>query len=248
MNDQPNSVRSNRMPYVLAALSAGMLGYGMSLASAHPPDAVQGEFVRIIHVHVPASWLAFLAFGVTLLGGLLWLVTKKPLFDAIAAASAEIGVLFTGLSLLTGMIWGNVTWGIAWDWGDQRMASTALMFFVYLGYLALRRAIADPVVRARRSAILGSIAFLQVPLVYFSVNLFRSLHQTQSVRPDGWTIENNATVGAMLLNLGAFTMVYLTFLLWRTRQELIEMSLERQPITEGLAGSAISPPTLGMNE
>lgn len=246
MNDRSSG--SNKLPYALAALSVGLLGYGATLAASHPPDATQGEFVRIIHMHVPASWLAFLAFGVTLVSGLLWLVTKRPLFDAIAASSAEIGVLFTALSLLTGMIWGNVTWGIAWDWGDQRMASTALMFFVYLGYLALRRAIDDPVVRAKRSAILGSIAFLQVPLVYFSVNLFRSLHQTQSVRPDGWTIENNATVGAMLVHLGAFTVVYLTFLVWRTRQELLEISIARLPASEGLAGSAVTPPTLGTSE
>lgn len=237
-----------KLRYALAGLSVAALGYGWMLAASHPPDALQGEYVRIIHMHVPASWLAFLAFGVTLLGGLAWLVTRRDRFDAVAAASAEIGVFFTGLSLLTGMIWGKVTWGIAWDWGDKRMASTALMFFVYLGYLALRRAIDDPTTRARRSAILGSIAFLQVPLVYFSVNLFRSLHQTQSVRPDGWTIENNATVSAMLINLAAFTLVYITFLTWRTAQELAALRLEREPIVGSVAGAAITPPTLGMSE
>lgn len=237
-----------RIRYVLAGLSVLALGFGFTLAASHPPDALQGEYVRIIHVHVPASWLAFLAFGVTLLGSLGWLATKRVSLDAVAAASAEIGVFFTGLSLLTGMIWGKVTWGVAWDWGDKRMASTALMFFVYLGYLALRRAIADPVVRARRSAILGSIAFLQVPLVYFSVSLFRTLHQTPSVRPDGWTIQNNATVAAMLFHVAAFTLVYATFLVWRTRQELVEMQVERQPVAEGTAGSAISAPTLGIHE
>ena len=83
------------------------------------------------------------------------------------------------------MVWGQAVWGTPWDWQDPRLMSTLVMFFVYLGYIALRNAIDDPTVRARRSAILGAIAVVQVPLVYFSVNLFRTLHQTQSIRPDG---------------------------------------------------------------
>ncbi len=228
---------------ILTAIALAALGYGFWLAAGTPPDAIQGEYVRIIHVHVPASWVAFLAFGGTLVGSLGWLATKRFGFDRFAAASAELGVLFTALSLLTGMIWGQVTWGVAWDWGDPRMASTALMFFVYLGYLALRHATDHPVDRARRSSILGAIAFVQVPLVYFSVNLYRSLHQRQTLTPGGWKIEDASTITALLTNVAAFSLVYLAFVVWRTRQ--LATAAQRAGAAEAHAGSAITAPTLG---
>ncbi len=232
-----------KLRYALTGLAALALGVGFSLAAQHPPDAVQGEFVRIINVHVPASWLAFLAFAGTLVGSLGWFATRRSGFDSFAAASAEIGVFFTALSLLTGMIWGQVTWGIAWDWGDARMASTALMLFIYLGYLGLRRGLADPQERAKRSAVVGALGFLIVPVVYFSVNVFRSLHQTQSARPDGWQIESSAIVVSMLTNLAAYSLVYLAFVVWRTAQEA-ELGRAR---VDDLAGAAISPPTIGVD-
>ena len=192
---------------VLLAFAFAGLGVGIWLGLTAPPDALQGEYSRIINIHVPSSWLAFLAFAVTAFGSIAWLVRKTPRWDRLAASSAEIGVLFTGISLVTGMIWGQAVWGRAWDWGDPRLASTAVMFFVYLGYIALRGAIDDPLVRARRSAVLGTIAVVQVPLVYFSVNLWRSLHQTQSIRPDGSTMPSEM-LSAMLANVAFFTLLY----------------------------------------
>lgn len=231
--------------YALTGLAAIALAVGFALAASHPPDALQREFVRIIHVHVPSSWIAFLAFGVTMAAGLAWLLSKRDTFDHIAAASAELGVFFTALSLLTGMIWGQAVWGIAWDWGDARMASTALMFFVYVGYLALRRAIPDPEIRAKRSAVLGAVAFLQVPLVYFSVTLWRTLHPTPSVRP-GTTTMNTEVLVAMLTNLAAYTLVYLAFVVWRSKQMATEAAIEAREANErGPAGRAVEPPSLG---
>jgi heme exporter protein C len=225
---------------VLFGVAAAAMAVGLWFALTAPPDALQGEYSRIINVHVPSLWLAFLAFGVTALGSIMWLWKKKQRWDRLASASAEIGVLFTGIGLFTGMVWGQAVWGRAWDWGDPRLTSTAVMFFVYLGYIALRNAVDDPVVKARRSAILGVVAVVQVPLVYFSVNLFRTLHQTQSIRPDGSTMPAEMLI-AMLVNVAAFTILYVALMVARTDVARVE---EANRETELLAGDAVKPPKL----
>ncbi len=201
------------MTKVQAMLGTAALAVGVGLwfALTAPPDALQGEYSRIINVHVPSLWLAFLAFIVTAFGSALWLLRKTDRWDRLAASSAELGVLFTGVGILAGMVWGDAVWGRAWDWGDPRLATTAMMFFVYIGYLALRGSVDDPTVKARRSAILGVIAVIQVPLVYFSVNLWRTLHQTQSIRPDGSTMPSEMLT-AMFVNVAAFTLLYIALM------------------------------------
>lgn len=223
---------------LLLALAGVSLALGLYFALTAPLDSFQGEFSRIIHIHVPTSWLAFLAFGVTALASVMWRIRRSPAWDRRAAASAELGVLFTGLSLLTGALWGGAVWGIYWDWADPRMATTALMFFVYLGYLALRAASPDSHTAASRSSLLGIIAVVQVPLVYFSVNMFRSLHQTQSIRPDGATMPGGMLV-AMLVNLAAFTLVYLALL--ATRTYLLRLTEEAQAVAPTAGDAVVAP-------
>lgn len=225
---------------ILLATAAIAVGVGIWLAFTAPLDSLQGDFSRLVHLHAPVMWVAFVAFGVTALASIMWLIKKTPRWDRIGEASAETGVLFTAIGLFTGMVWGQAVWGRAWDWGDWRLATTAVMFFVYLGYLALRRATPDPELRARRSAILGSIAVLQVPLVYFSVYLFRTLHQTPSIRPDGATMPD-AMVVAMLVNF--LTITYLYVVLLYARVELARAE-ERFGGESVLAGEAVKPPRL----
>lgn len=220
-----------RVRTVVGALAFTGIGVGLWYAATSPPDTLQGDFVRLMYVHVPSSWLAFLAFGVTLGASIGWLVRKRPIWDDVAASSAEIGVMFTALSLLTGSLWGAEVWGVAWDWGDARLASTAIMFFVYIGYLALRKAITDPAVRADRSAVVGIAAFAMIPIVYFSVNLFRTLHQTQSIRPGEWTMPAELAI-PLLVNVGVFTLIYLYLLLQR-------LALARAERTSSTAGDTI---------
>lgn len=226
----------------LWVLTAIALAFGLWLAFTSAPDVEQGNFVRILYVHAPSAWLAFVAFGVTALGSILWLIRKTERWDRVAESSAEIGVLFTAVALFTGSLWGKPVWGTYWDWGDARMASTALMFFVYLGYLALRRATPDPVQRARRSAIIGIIAVVQVPLVYFSVTLWRTLHQTMTVRPDGIQMEGSM-VAALLANLAAFTLLYVAMLVTRVRIGAAEAASEAP--APGPAGAAVKRPDFG---
>ena len=225
---------------LLMSAAAIAVAIGLWFALTAPPDSLQGEYSRLINIHVPSLWLAFLAFAVTAFGSVLWLVRKIHRWDRLAAASAEVGVLFTGIGLFTGMVWGQAVWGTPWDWQDPRLMSTAVMFFVYLGYLALRNAIDDPVVRARRSAILGIVAVVQVPLVYFSVNMFRTLHQTQSFRPDGSTMPREMVV-AMLINLAAFTVLYVALMAARLEVGRLEDAASPQV---GLAGDSVRPPRL----
>lgn len=234
-------MNSRALRLSLLVVTIAVLALGLVFAATSSPDAFQGENVRIMYVHVPGAWLAFLAFGVTALGSAGWLVTRRNGFDRLAEASAEIGVLFTAVALFTGSLWGQPVWGTFWDWGDARMASTALMFFVYLGYLALRRATPDPVARARRSAILGLVAVVQVPVVYYSVSFWRSLHQGFTVRPDSITLEGTM-IAALLVNLLAFTLIYVVLLNERVRlarlEEDAEVALERT------AGTAVTRPNL----
>jgi heme exporter protein C len=206
---------------VLVSVTVLVLVAGLITAFASPPDVLQGDFVRILYIHVPSAWLAFLAFGVTAAGSIGWLFTKRRRWDRLAEASAETGVLFTAVALATGMIWGKPVWGTYWDWGDARLATTALMFFIYLGYLALRRTTSDPANAARRSAVLGAVAVVQVPLVYFSVKLWRTLHQGLTIRPDGVQMDERMVL-ALLVNLAAFTLLYLTLLSFRTELSRME--------------------------
>lgn len=202
-----------------------------------PPDAVQGDAQRLMYVHVPAAWLAFLAFGVTGLGSALylWRRTRAPKWDHLAAASAELGVVFTGLTLALGMLWGRPVWGVYWTW-DARLVTTAVLFFLYLGYLALRRVIADPGARARRSAVAALVALADVPIVHFSVVWWRTLHQ----KPTVLTPDLDPKIGGdmaltLLWGVVAFTLAYAYLLLRRYRLAQAEDAVDEQWLALALA-------------
>ena len=147
-----------------------------------PADVVQGESVRILYVHVGTVWVAYVAFVVTAVSSAayLWKRTSSLTWDRIAGASAEIGVLFMAVTLLTGALWGRLSWGTFWVW-DARVTTTAFLFINYVGYLAVRGLGGSHQQRARRSAVVALLAVLEIPLVHFSVKLWRSVHQEASV-------------------------------------------------------------------
>jgi heme exporter protein C len=226
------------------AAATGVAGVaGVTAAMVSPPDFVQGELVRLMYVHVPAAWTAYLAYAVTLGASLGWLWRRRPGLDRLAAASAEVGVFFTGLAIALGSIWGKPTWGVWWTW-DARLVTTALLFFIYLGYLALRRATPEPSVRARRSAVFGVVAFAQVPLVHFSVLWWRTLHQPPTVlRPGDPTIDHTM-LAALLVNVAAFTLLFV--LLVRARMRLAaaedELDAAEESRPRPVAGDAVTAP------
>jgi heme exporter protein C len=182
-----------------ATVAIGLLGV--------PADRLQGDAQRIMYVHVPAAWLAYLAFLVTLIGSLGYLLRRELRFDRLAAASAEIGLLLTAAAIASGALWGKVTWGIWWDW-DPRLTTTAVMFVVYAGYVLLRMSIIERVRRARLAAVLGIIGFANVPIVHFSVLWWRGLHQPPSVlRPGSPTIAP-ILLATLVAHVIAFTLAY----------------------------------------
>ena len=206
----------------LLAVLAMLVGSYVGLAVV-PADAAQGNVQRLMYVHVPAAWLAFLAFFIVFVMSVLYLIQRDERWDRVAASSAEIGVVFTVVTLLLGMMWGKPTWGVFWTW-DPRLTTTAILLAIYVGYGALRSFADDPEKRARWSAIVGVIGFANVPIVYMSVTWWRTLHQPpsspRSVAPDIlWTL---------MLNLAAFTLVYIYLMVRRIRLAKLEGELEQR--------------------
>ena len=189
-----------------------------------PTDAVQGDAQRIMYLHVPSAWLAYLAFFITASASalFLWPRTRSTAWDRIAGASAELGVLFTGFALVLGSLWGRPVWGFWWAW-DARLVSTALLFFLFLGYLALRRIPGDPVGAAKRNAIAALIAFVDVPIVHFSVEWWRTLHQKATVFNPELNPKIHGVMGLTLwIGTIAFTLVYVYLLDRRYRLAVLE--------------------------
>lgn len=202
----------------LAALVgvAWLLAFGLGFS---PADHAQKESVRILYVHVPTAWVAYLAFIVTAAASALYLCTKKQSlgWDRLAGASAEIGVLFMGFTLLTGMLWGRLTWGQFWRW-DARLTSTAFLFVSFCGYLAVRGLGGSHRQRAKRSAILALIIVPEILLVHFSVQLWNSLHQEASVLQPGGDIKmDGLMLFSLFVGVVAFSLIYLWLVVHRQR-------------------------------
>jgi heme exporter protein C len=170
---------------VCALLAGALLVAGLMLGFSAPPDYQQGDTVRIMYVHVPAAWLAlgiYVMLAIAALGTLVW---RHPLADVAAKAAAPIGAAFSLICLLTGALWGRPMWGAYWVW-DARLTSMLVLFLLYLGILALWRAIEDPGTAGRAAAVLALVGVVNVPIVKFSVDWWNTLHQPASVfRLDG---------------------------------------------------------------
>jgi heme exporter protein C len=213
------------------------LGTTVALGLGLPATVEQGEYSRLIAIHPGLAWASYVSFGVTALASALWLWprTRTRTWDLLAGASAEIGVVFTALTLATGAIWGRPVWGVWWVW-DARLTLSALMLFLYLGYLALRRVPADPDVRARRSAVAALLAVVVVPINHFAVEWWRTLHQGRSLQQ--LTPENSldgAFIFAMTLGFLAMTLVYSWLLVHRLRVARLEEALDSDALEVALA-------------
>jgi len=172
-----------------------------------PADAEQGDVQRLMYVHVPAAWLAFLSFAVVFVASVAYLRTGRIRWDRVAVASAEIGVLFCVLTLALGSLWGRPVWGTWWTW-DPRLTTTVVLLLIYVGYLSLRSVADSPSRRAHWSAVVGVVGFVDVPIVHMSVVWWRSLHQEASVIRPGTPTMDTSMLMALLLGTVAFSIAY----------------------------------------
>jgi heme exporter protein C len=206
----------------LAALVVGQ--YGAWFVA--PPDYQQGETIRIKYVHVPAAWMSMMGWSMMTLSAIGTLVFRHPLADVAQKAAAPIGAAFAAVCLITGSFWGKPMWGTYWVW-DARLTSMLVLLIMYLGVMALWRAIEDQGAAARAVAIVTLVGAVNLPIIKFSVDWWNTLHQPASVlRLDGPTIHQSMLWPLLVMGLAA-ALGFVTLLLMRMRTELMERRVRR---------------------
>jgi heme exporter protein C len=212
------------IPWCAGAAALGIaLGLYLGLVEA-PADYQQGETVRIMFVHVPSAWLAlglYTAMALASASGLIW---RHPVADLLAKATAPVGAGFTLIALVTGSLWGKPMWGTWWVW-DARLTSVLVLFFLYLGYMAIWEAYDDPTRGARAAAILALVGFINVPIVKFSVDWWNTLHQPASVVKAGGPAIHPAILTPLLVMAGGFFAFAALVVMIRAQGEIAERRL-----------------------
>ncbi|GAB5505496.1 MAG: heme ABC transporter permease [Rhizobiaceae bacterium] len=223
MTDLANPTRfialADRLVPWLGGLASLVIAVGLLMGFNAPEDYQQGITVRIMYIHVPFAWLAmfiYTAMAAAAVGTLVW---RHPLADVSLKAAAPIGAVFTALALITGSVWGKPMWGTWWVW-DGRLTSVFVLFLMYLGLIALTRALDDPTRSARAAAVLTLVGVINIPIIKFSVEWWNTLHQPASVvRLDGPTIHPSLLWPLLISALG-FTLLYATLHLMAMRTEI----------------------------
>lgn len=210
---------SGRILPWLSCLTAGLFAVGLYLSFTTEGDYQQGETVRIMYVHVPAAWLSMMCYTVMALSAIGTLVWRHPLADVSHKAAAPLGAAFTLIALATGSLWGKPMWGTWWVW-DARLTSVFVLFLMYLGLIALTRALDDPSRSARAAAVVTLVGVINIPIIKFSVEWWNTLHQPASVvRLDGPTI-HPSLLWPLLVSAVGFTLLYATLHLMAMRTEI----------------------------
>lgn len=213
----------------------GLVFLGLIGLWASPEDRIQGNLVRILYVHVPSAMLAYLACFLTTLGSAVYLWKKSRWWDLVAYSSAEIGAVFTGITLVTGMLWGRPTWGVYWVW-DARLTSTAMLFLLLLGYLAVRRLPAAAPVRSKRAAIVGLLLVPNVIIVRQSVEWWRTLHQEATLFANGLQSEiHGLMLFAWFVGVVVFGVIFAWLLIHRFRLAWLQEQIEEHGLERAIA-------------
>jgi heme exporter protein C len=221
---------------ILGVFALIMIAFGLYWALVQAPrDALQGDVQRIMYLHLPSILTAYLSFFLVFIGSCLYLWKREKRDDNLAHSAAELGVLFTALTIIEGSIWGKPTWGVWWTW-DARLTLTAILLLIYSGYLMLRSLIDDEDRAALSAAILGIIGFLDIPLIHMSVYWWRTLHQPPSIlRPDKlpWENVHPAMLTALVINFVGFLLLYFYLLSLRLRLGELRSEIKARRLTQG---------------
>ena len=208
----------------LWALAIGVLAYGLYRVAYVPADYQQGDSVRIMFVHVPAAWMSLFGYSFIFIASVTALIFRHPLGHVAARAAAPVGAVFTLLALITGSLWGQHMWGTWWVW-DARLTSVFVLFFIYLGYIALWQAIDEPTRAARAASILAIVGFINVPIVKFSVDWWNTLHQPASVSRLARPALHADFLYPMLIMGAGFLVLFLALTLTRMQMEVLRQRL-----------------------
>ncbi|MGI9433393.1 MAG: heme ABC transporter permease [Geminicoccaceae bacterium] len=229
MHKYANPLRYQRIadaifPWALiAAVVLTVVGLYYALLGA-PPDYQQGEAYRIMFVHVPAAWMALMVYGMMAVASVVGIIWRHPLAEIAARSAAPIGAVFTAIALITGSVWGKPMWGTYWVW-DARLTSVLILFFLYVGYMALHDAFDDPARGARAAAILCLVGSVNLPIIKFSVEWWNTLHQPASImRADGPAI-HPSMLTPLLVMWGAYMSYFVAVHILRTRAELTDRKI-----------------------
>lgn len=223
---------SGRMLPWLCGAAAAILAYGFYLAFfVAPPDYQQGETVRIMFIHVPCAWLAMACYALIAISSFGLLVFRHPLADVSAKAAAPLGAAFTFLALVTGSLWGRPMWGTYWVW-DARLTSVLILFFLYLGLIALRSSVEDETLASKLTAILALVGIVMLPIIKFSVEWGNTLHQPASImRLDGPSIDSSILQPLLVMAAG-FTVMFLAMHVKAMRNEILRRRVKAMQMAE----------------
>ncbi len=215
--------------YFLIALTAGaVLAAMIAIFLYAPTEKTEGMVQRIMYFHIPSAWIAFFAFFVVFLCSILYLWKKDREWDIYAMASAEIGVMFCTLVLITGPIWAKPIWGTWWVW-DARLTSTLVLWLIYVAYIMLRLQSEAGSMRAKYAAVIGIVGFLDIPLIHFSVLWWRTFHPAPKIITSeglGAGMDTSMLI-TLVISLGAFTLIYFLLMGQRVRIEIMKDEIDR---------------------
>jgi heme exporter protein C len=229
------------LPWLWAAVAA-LFGLGLSLALfVAPPDYQQGETAKIMYLHVPAAWMSMFVYGVMAIAALGTLVWRHPLADAAQKAAAPLGAGFTFVCLATGSLWGKPMWGTYWVW-DARLTSVLILFILYLGLIALWRAIDEPGRAARAAAILTLVGVVNIPIIKFSVDWWNTLHQPASVFRLGGPTIAPSLLWPLLVMAVAYTLLFVALHLMAIRNEILRRRIARLTMVAAARRDAFAQP------
>ena len=242
--DLPAHTGSRTTRLLGAAVLVGVVTMVLLGFFVAPEDDLMADSVRMLFVHVPSAILTYVAFSVTAVGSVMWLWKRSVWWDIVAHSSAEIGVVFCGLTLITGSIWGRPTWNTYWEWGDVRLVTTLILFVMMIGYLAVRSMGGDESAVATRAAVVGVIAAINIPIINRSVEWWadRTLHQQSSItdgKLEDWTLFT------MFLGIVVWGVFYTWAMTHRFRIAWLERELRDGDLDEAIAARRAEAATSG---